>query len=100
MRKQTEFYAAVSKASGNTDTPTLKMALESEDDDLWKVAIKKELDALNERKTWEVVERPEGKPVLRSKMVLKINRNADGSVDKYKARLVVYFSLLLKLFSK
>ncbi len=88
-RKQTEFYAAVSNASKTTDTPTLKMDLESENNDLWQAAIKKELDALNERKTWEVVERPEGKPVLPLKMVMKIKSNADGSVDKYKARLVV-----------
>ncbi len=82
MRKQTDFYATVSKTSANTDTQTLKMTLESENNDLWQAAIK-ELDALNKRKTWEMVDRPEGKPVLPSKVVLKIKGNADGSVDTY-----------------
>jgi hypothetical protein len=37
---------------------------------------------------WEIVPRPEGKFVVTSKWVYKINHAVDGSIDKYKARFV------------
>lgn len=47
------------------------------------------MTALKERNTKELVPRPEGKNILPNKMILKLKRHADGTVDKYKARLVV-----------
>ena len=38
--------------------------------------------------TWDLVELPEGKNVVGCKWVFKIKRNADGTVSRYKARLV------------
>ena len=37
---------------------------------------------------WEIVSRPEGKSVLISKWLYKVNHAADGNVEKYKARFV------------
>ena len=37
---------------------------------------------------WEVVPRPTGKSVVTSRWIYKIKHDADGSVDKYKARFV------------
>ena len=35
---------------------------------------------------WEVVPRSEGKSVVTSKWIYKIKHDADGSIEKYKAR--------------
>ncbi|KAL0362338.1 UNVERIFIED_CONTAM: Retrovirus-related Pol polyprotein from transposon RE1 [Sesamum calycinum] len=47
-----------------------------------------ELTALEENKTWEVVDLPSDKRAIGSKWVYKVKLKPDGSVDRYKARLV------------
>jgi hypothetical protein len=37
----------------NTDTPSLKVALKSQNRDFWEAAIHKELESLREAQTWE-----------------------------------------------
>ena len=82
--------ALVSKTKTDSfDEPTLREAMKRDDADLWKEAVQKEIDVLNKRGTWELVPRPPKQRVLPSKVVLKIKRNPDGTVDRYKARLVV-----------
>ena len=41
-----------------------------------------------ENKTWEIVKLPPGKKEIGSGWVLKIKRNADGSVERFKGRIV------------
>ena len=36
---------------------------------------------------WDIVPRPEGKSVVTSRWLYKLKHAADGSVEKYKARL-------------
>lgn len=48
-----------------------------------------ELNSLAENKVWELSPLPDGKKPIPSNWVFKIKTNPDGSVDKYKARLVV-----------
>ena len=37
---------------------------------------------------WDVVPRPKGNSVVTSKWIYKIKHDADGSIEKYKARFV------------
>ncbi|KAL0445210.1 UNVERIFIED_CONTAM: Retrovirus-related Pol polyprotein from transposon RE1 [Sesamum latifolium] len=37
---------------------------------------------------WELVDLPAGRKTIGNKWVLKVKRKADGSIDKFKARLV------------
>lgn len=50
--------------------------------------MKQEYDALLENDTWELIKRPKDKKILTNKWVFKVKMNKDGSMDKYKARLV------------
>jgi hypothetical protein len=54
----------------------------------WKNAMQSEYNSLLENNTWELVPPPENKNVIGSKWVYKVKRNADGSVERFKARLV------------
>ena len=54
----------------------------------WEEAIQKELESLKKTGTWELVKRPPGANIVKSKWVLRIKKNAAGEIDKYKARLV------------
>jgi hypothetical protein len=50
--------------------------------------MKKKLDDLHKNHTWDLVDLPQGKSIVGCKWVYKIKTCSDGTVDRYKARLV------------
>ncbi len=54
----------------------------------WDNAMDKEMVALDANATWELVVLPKDKKAIGYKWVYKVKHNADGSVNKYKVRLV------------
>jgi hypothetical protein len=54
----------------------------------WLDAMRAEYDALLSNKTWTLCPRPSHKKVVRNKWVFKLKQKSDGSIDRYKARLV------------
>ncbi|KRX70035.1 Retrovirus-related Pol polyprotein from transposon TNT 1-94 [Trichinella sp. T6] len=63
-------------------------AMQSVDAADWRKAMEEELHSLEENSVWTLVDPPSGKKVLDSRWVLRIKTKADGSVARYKARLV------------
>ena len=51
-------------------------------------AMKDELSSMDKNSMWELVDLPPRLKAIGNKWVLKIKRKADGSIDKYKARLM------------
>ena len=54
----------------------------------WIKAMESEMKSLNHNDVWDAVPLPSGKRAVESKWVYKIKRGADGSIERYKARLV------------
>eukprot|EP00794_Sanderia_malayensis_P011639 gene11639-biopygen9313 len=54
----------------------------------WKKAIESEYKLLLKNRTWDLVDLPTAKNLVGCKWVFKIKRNSDGSINRYKARLV------------
>lgn len=72
-----------------TDEPkTFRQAMECEDKEMWVAAMKEEYLSLVKNETWKLVVRPSNRNVIDNRWVYKIKRNTDGSVERYKARLV------------
>lgn len=61
---------------------------EAKELDVWIEACKDEIFSIEKNDTWDLVELPAGVKPIGLKWVFKIKRNADGSISKYKARLV------------
>ena len=51
--------------------------------------MKEKLSMIEKNHTWQLVQRPSDRKVIRVKWVFKTKLNVDRSVNKYKARLVV-----------
>ena len=54
----------------------------------WKKAIRDELLAHQANNTWSIVPRPSCGLTLTAKWVFKLKRDADGTIERFKARLV------------
>jgi hypothetical protein len=65
-----------------------RQAISGPNADLWHSAIEAEMDGVRHNQTWDVVDRPTDRKIIDSKWDFKIKRLSDGSVDKFKARLV------------
>ena len=63
-------------------------ALSSEHSTQWREALNSEYQSLIDNGAWELVPPPEGKNIVGSKWVLKVKRDANGNLDRFKARLV------------
>ncbi|KAK9069547.1 hypothetical protein SSX86_011451 [Deinandra increscens subsp. villosa] len=70
-------------------SPVPKSHLSALNDPNWKRAMTNEYEALLENNTWELVPRPTNAPVIRCMWLFKHKYRSDGSLECYKARLVV-----------
>ena len=89
-RKKPSFYGQ--ECSNICEVPKSPMcyqeATAGPDKEKWETAMKTELTSLRENDVWDLVELPVGKKVVGCKWVYKVKTGADGSVQRYKARLV------------
>eukprot|EP00253_Pinus_taeda_P007336 PITA_07336 len=93
-RRQLERYSPSTFRSNfslsiiDDDPRTMKEEVDSEDGKLWKEAMVDEMASLHKNEAWDLVELPAGRKPNGSKLVFKKKTNAEGKVEKYKARLV------------
>lgn len=80
IRKLKVFFVTVQEPS------TVEEALQQ---DNWKQAMTDEYLALMRNHTWSLVQLPAGRKVIGCKWAFRIKENPDGTIQKYKARLVV-----------
>ncbi|KAH9802834.1 retrovirus-related pol polyprotein from transposon RE1 [Citrus sinensis] len=57
-------------------------------DPKWKAAMNDEMRSLQKNQTWELVDLPPGKKPVGCRWIYTIKYKADGSIERYKARLV------------
>jgi len=55
----------------------------------WKSSMKSEYDSLIRNKTWTLVTPPKDRQPIKNKWIFRLKTKPDGSIDRFKARLVV-----------
>ncbi|GAA0155981.1 hypothetical protein LIER_13584 [Lithospermum erythrorhizon] len=56
----------------------------------WREAMQKKISALEDNGMLSMVKLPEGKKAFGLQWMYKVKYNADGSIERYKARLVMF----------
>lgn len=67
---------------------TYKEARNRDDGHLWQAASQAEYDALMRNETWVLEPLPAGRKAIGSRWVYTIKENPDGTIERYKARVV------------
>lgn len=88
-RFEDHIMEAESYVNDNDNPETYREAVEGRDSTNWKKAMDNEMSSLKENLTWELTALPAGARAIPCKWVYRLKTNPDGSIDKYKARLVV-----------
>ncbi|CAM9886228.1 unnamed protein product [Choristocarpus tenellus] len=79
------------EVTGGPDEPsTTKAALSGPDAEQWQEAMEKEMSGLWQKGTFIDKALPQGRKAIKTRFVFKIKRSADGSVERYKTRLVAH----------
>ncbi|KAM7494627.1 hypothetical protein LguiB_029236 [Lonicera macranthoides] len=63
---------------------------EAKGTDEWEEAMREEISALNKNSTWDLVPKPKDAELVTCKWVYKLKMKANGTIDRYKARLVAH----------
>ncbi|KAE8670806.1 hypothetical protein F3Y22_tig00112079pilonHSYRG00011 [Hibiscus syriacus] len=71
------------------DPKNFEEAIRSINASFWKSAVSDELESIMSNHTWELVDLPKGFKPISNKWVFRKKLRPDGSIQRYKARLVV-----------
>jgi hypothetical protein len=85
--RKAKHQANLSTIEAAEDPSSYKEAMKRSDKGKWLEAMKDEINSLKKNEVWILVDRPRCN-IVTNKWVLKIKRKPDGSIERYRARLV------------
>jgi hypothetical protein len=83
-----DFHSNFSLSITDDDPRTVREEVDSEDGNIWKRALDEEMTSLDNNEAWDLVELPTGRNTIGNKWAFKKKMNAEGKVERNKARLI------------
>nr|GEV23585.1 Ty1-copia retrotransposon protein [Tanacetum cinerariifolium] len=87
--KSDKLVLSMNQMNVENEPMSYRKAVTSSEGQRWGEAIKSEKDSILQNYTWELVDLPYGCKPLGYKWIFKKKMKVDGTIDKYKARLVI-----------
>jgi len=81
-------FARNTKKMPDEDPTTYRQAVNSSLKERWTLAMDDEINALKRNNTFSVVDKPTGRNIAGSKWVFKTKKNADRTLERFRARAV------------
>ena len=82
------YLASAAEEEVKQNPESVQEALQGAHGEKWQKAMDSEMESLRENGVYEIVDRPAGKKIVKSKWVLRVKTNEKGEIEKYKARVV------------
>ena len=82
------YLASAADVGADQNPQSVQETLQGEHKEEWQQAMNSEMASLRENGVYELVDRPKGKKVVKSKWVFRVKTNEKGEIEKYKARVV------------
>ena len=82
------YLAGEDLSQRSNDPLTFSQAISCVDSSHWLNAMKDELVSMDHNQVWDIVDLPSGKRPIGCKWIYKTKLNPDGSIERYKSRLV------------
>lgn len=76
-------------ARPSSEPVTFQEAIRGSEGEKWQAAAQDECDSLIRNKTWVLEDLPKGLKAIEGKWIFKKKLQADGTIDRYKARYVI-----------
>ena len=64
-------------------------AMTSPTSEKWKLAMQNQMESMRKNQVWDLADLLPGRKIIENKWVLKVKRNTEGFIERYKARLVM-----------
>lgn len=87
--KRFDEFVMTAAAMFSSEPESYQEAVNSDQRNNWQKAMESEIQSLAENHTWELASLPAGKKAIPCKWIYKVKNNPDGSIERYKARLVI-----------
>lgn len=84
----TDYITYAVKEQDATEPSNYEQAMQGKDSKKWIESMNEEFRNFTKNHTWDIVDYPSGRNVLGCRWVFKVKRNNDGTIRRYKSRLV------------
>uniref|UniRef100_A0A1X7SU84 Reverse transcriptase Ty1/copia-type domain-containing protein n=1 Tax=Amphimedon queenslandica TaxID=400682 RepID=A0A1X7SU84_AMPQE len=85
---ETEDHEEESKSQFSDEPQSVKDDISLSEKEMWEEAMQAEIESLHKNKVWNLIAPPKDRKIINCKWVFKRKRGENGTVERYKARLV------------